>query len=64
MGLVPFEFKDRQVAHKAFQHVTGGSVWELTKPACDSRSKPEYVGCPVKNGRLVEQAHGGEACAV
>ena len=47
LGLVPFDFKDRQAAGTSSHQLRGGSVWEITKPAFDSRSKPEYVGCPV-----------------
>ncbi len=48
LGLVPFDFKDRNAAVAAAQRFTTDSVWELTTPAFDSRAKPEFNGCPLK----------------
>ena len=48
MGLVPFEFKDRQAAQNTVALCHDGSVWDLTKHAFDSRSRPEFIGCPMK----------------
>ena len=48
MGLVPFDFKNRQTAYTAAATFRSGSVWEVTTPAFDSKAKPEYNGCPMK----------------
>ena len=48
LGLVPFDFNDRGAASAALKRFTPDSVWELTTPAFDSKSKPEFNGCPLK----------------
>ena len=48
MGIVPFEFKNRQAASNAEATFRRGSVWEVMTPAFDSKAKPEYNGCPLK----------------
>ena len=49
LGLVPFDFKNRTAATTAAAKFTHDSIWELTKPAFDAKSKPEFNGCPVKS---------------
>ena len=41
MGLVPFEFKDRQVASKAAAPFANDSAREVTTPAIDAKEKPD-----------------------
>ena len=48
LGLVPFDVKDRGAASAALKKVHIDSVWELRTPAFDSKSKPEFNGCPLK----------------
>ena len=48
LGLVPFDFKNRGAAVAAQQQFKPDSVWELTTPAFDSKSIPEFNGCPLK----------------
>ena len=48
LGLVPFDFRDRRAATNAASKFTADSVWEVTTPAFDTRSKPEFNGCPLK----------------
>ena len=48
LGLVPFDFRNRGAAVAAQQQFKPDSVWELTTPAFDSKSKPEFNGCPLK----------------
>ena len=48
MGLVPFDFKNRQAASNAETHFRRNSVWEVTMPAFDAKAKPDYIGCPLK----------------
>ena len=55
LGLVPFDFKDRSAAQTAAKKFTPDSVWELTTPAFDSRSRPEFNGCPVKSVVLLSK---------
>lgn len=53
LGLVAFEFKDLQGAKKAFEKFKKGSVWEISTPSFDSKSKSEYNGCPIKTVLLL-----------
>ena len=53
LGLVAFEFKDIQGAKKAFEKFKKGTVWEITTPSFDSKSKSEYNGCPIKTVLLL-----------
>ena len=53
LGLVPFDFKDRNAAANAAEKFTANSVWEITTPAFDTRSRPEFNGCPVKSVLLL-----------
>ena len=48
MGLVPFDFKNRQAAANAEKTFAANSVWEVSAPLLDAKAKPEYIGCPVK----------------
>ena len=48
MGLVPFDFKNRQAVANAEKTFGPNSVWEVTTPVLDAKAKPEYNGCPVK----------------
>ncbi len=48
MGTVPFSFQSRQAAQQAFQRFTADSVWEVKTPTFDSKQKPEYVSCLIK----------------
>jgi hypothetical protein len=48
-GLVPFDFKNREAAQQAYSKFTDLSVWEITTPAFDTKSKPEFNGCPLKS---------------
>ena len=53
LGLVAFEFKDLQGAKKAFEKFKKGTVWEISTPSFDSKSKSEYNGCPIKTVLLL-----------
>ena len=55
LGLVPFDFRDRNAATKAAEKFTADSVWEITTPAFDTRSKPEFNGCPIKSVVLLSR---------
>ena len=55
LGLVPFDFKDRSAAQTAAKKFTADSVWELTTPAFDARSRPEFNGCPFKSVVLLSK---------
>ena len=55
LGLVPFDFKDRNAATKAAEKFTADSVWEITTPAFDTRSKPEFNGSPIKSVVLLSK---------
>ena len=55
MGLVPFDFKDRGAAANAAQKFAANSVWELVNPTFDTKSKPEFNGCPVKGTVLLSK---------
>ena len=48
MGIVPFEFRNRQAADQAGAMFRPSSVWEVTAPAFDSKAKPDFIGCPLK----------------
>ena len=48
LGLVPFAFSDREAGKKAFAKFTTKVVLEITTPACDTKARLEYNGCPVK----------------
>ena len=48
LGLVPFDFKDRNAATKAAAKFVADSVWELKTPAFDGKARPEFNGCPIK----------------
>ena len=43
LGLVPSEFKNRDAAKQASLRFTDLSVWEITTPAFDAKSKPEDI---------------------
>ena len=49
LGLVPFDFKDRNAAAKAAAKFMADSVWELTTPSFDTKARPEFNGCPLKS---------------
>ena len=55
LGLVPFDFRDRNAATKAAEKFTADSVWEITTPAFDTRSKPEFNGSPIKSVVLLSK---------
>jgi hypothetical protein len=55
LGFVPFDFKDRNAATKAAQKFTADSDWEITTPAFDTRSKPEFNGSPIKSVLLLSK---------
>ncbi len=55
LGLIPFDFKDRHAATKAQQKFLDKSVWELTTPGFDAKSRTEYNGCPLKSVLLLTQ---------
>ena len=44
LGVVPFEFADRQAASKAFAEYRDKTVWEITTPGFDTKSRLEYMG--------------------
>ena len=46
LGRVPFDFKDRKAAANAAAKLTPDSVGELTTPAFDARSRPEFNCSP------------------
>ena len=48
MGLVPFDFKNRQAASNAETTFRRNSAWEVTMPAFDAKTKPDYIRCPLK----------------
>ena len=48
LGIVPFDFKDRNAAQKAMDKFKDSSVWEIANPTFDAKAKPEYIGCPLK----------------
>ena len=52
-GLVPFSFLDRKAAEKALSRFEANSVWELTKPTFDPKSKDDYQSCPIKGVLLM-----------
>ena len=52
---MPFDFKDRNAATKAAEKFTALSVWEITTPAFDTRSKPEFNGSPIKSVVLLSK---------
>ena len=52
-GLVPFDFKDKKAAEKAFKRFEANSVWELSKPTFDPKSKDDYKSCPIKGTLLM-----------
>ncbi len=48
LGVVPFDFKDPTAPQQAFDKFKNQTLWELTTPAFDSKTKPEFIGSPVK----------------
>ena len=61
MGTAPFSFQRRQAAQQAFQRFTAYSVWEVKTPTFDSKQKPEYVSCPIKQVLSFIGFHDGYA---
>ena len=55
LGLVPCQFSNRDAASQAAQRFTALSVWEITTPSFDPRSKPEFNGSPIKSVMLLSQ---------
>ena len=52
---MPFDFKDRGATANAAQKFEANSVWELVNPTFDTKSKPEFNGCPVKGTVLLSK---------
>ena len=48
VGCVPFDFKAQDEPDKAFRRFTENTVWKVSKPAFDVRSKAEFNGSPMK----------------
>ena len=55
LGIVPFDFKAPNTAEEALKKFLPGTVWEVKKPAFDTRSKPAYVGAPLKRVLLLQK---------
>ena len=55
LGLVPFDFSDRQGAAKALAKFTENSVWEIKTSSFDTKSRVEYNGCSVKSVVLLKK---------
>ena len=55
LGVVPFEFSDREAASKAQKLFTELSVWEVKTPTFDVKARPEYNGCPIKSVMLLKK---------
>ena len=55
LGVVNFDFNNRNAATTAAEKFTADSVWEITTPAFDTRSKPEFNGCPIKSVVLLSK---------
>ncbi|MEY2988005.1 MAG: hypothetical protein RJB13_1526 [Pseudomonadota bacterium] len=53
MGLVPFEFRNRNAAQQAASKFTANSVWQMMTPAIDAKARAEYNGCPLKSTVLL-----------
>ena len=54
MGIVPFEFRNRQAADQAGAMFRPSSVWEVTTPAFDTKAKSDFIGCPLKSVLLLK----------
>ena len=52
-GAVPFDFKNRHAAQQAAEKFTDMSVWQISKPNFDGRSKPEFISAPLKSVLLM-----------
>ena len=48
LGLVPFDFKNRDAPKRAATKFVEDHVFEIKTPAFDTKARPEYNGCPVK----------------
>ena len=48
-GCVNFAFSNRNAAQDAFAKFKAGTCWFIKKPSFDTRTKPEYVGAPLKS---------------
>ena len=52
-GAVPFDFKNRHAAQQAAEKFTDMSVWQISKPNFDGRSKAEFISAPLKSVLLM-----------
>ena len=57
LGLVPFDFKNRDGPKKAATKFVEDHVFEIKTPAFDTKARPDYNGCPVKPVLLLSLIH-------
>ena len=58
LGLVPFDFTNRNAAVDASKRFTANTVWEITTPAFDTKAKQDFIGCPLKTVVLLSKPTG------
>ena len=49
LGVVPFEFKNRNAAKDAAIQFKPNIVWEMMNPAFDAKCRVDNNGCPLKS---------------
>ena len=47
-GCVPHDFRNENVVDEALARFEEGSVWKISKPIFDTKTKRDYVSCPIK----------------
>lgn len=55
-AIVPVNFSKRSAADDAAKRFVENTVWELRNPAFDTRSRPDYVGSPIKKVVLLQSS--------
>ena len=48
LGVVPFQWKNRNAGFEAEAMFTEGSIWQISTPAFDGKAKLEQISTPVK----------------
>ena len=48
IGVIGFQWKDRNAGFDALSKFTDGSIWQMSTPAFDDKQKMEWISTPVK----------------
>lgn len=53
LGVVPFQWKNRDAGYDAARQFTEGSIWQISTPAFDPKVKMDQISTPVKQQVLM-----------